>query len=102
MGWRAIRLGLDRPALLRTQTRALLKAAAGRELRLMFPMVTEVGEFERAKAIVEREQRHLAAARPRAGREGGARRDDRGAVAALAARRAVRAWSTSSRSAPTT
>jgi phosphotransferase system enzyme I (PtsP) len=60
MGWRAIRLGLDRPALLRTQARALLRAAAGRELRLMFPMITEVGEFERAKAIVEREQSHLA------------------------------------------
>ena len=60
MGWRAIRLGLDRPALLRTQTRALLKAAAGRELRLMFPMLTEVAEFERARAIVEREQAHLA------------------------------------------
>jgi phosphotransferase system, enzyme I, PtsP len=60
MGWRAIRLGLDRPALLRTQARALLKASAGRELRLMFPMVTEVVEFERAKAIVTREQHHLA------------------------------------------
>jgi phosphotransferase system enzyme I (PtsP) len=59
MGWRAIRLGLDRPALLRTQTRALLKAAAGRDLRLMFPMVTEVAEFERAKAVVDREQKHL-------------------------------------------
>ena len=60
MGWRAIRLGLDRPALLKTQARALLKAAAGRELRLMFPMVAEVVEFERAKAIVKREQNHLA------------------------------------------
>jgi phosphotransferase system enzyme I (PtsP) len=60
MGWRAIRLSLDRPALLRTQVRALLKAAAGRELRLMFPMVTEVAEFERARAIVERERNHLA------------------------------------------
>jgi phosphotransferase system enzyme I (PtsP) len=60
MGWRAIRLGLDRPALLRTQARALLKAAAGRELRLMFPMVTEVVEFERAKAVVTRELNHLA------------------------------------------
>jgi phosphotransferase system enzyme I (PtsP) len=59
MGWRAIRLGLDRPALLRTQTRALLRAAAGKELRLMFPMITEVGEFEQAKAIVEREREHL-------------------------------------------
>jgi phosphotransferase system enzyme I (PtsP) len=60
MGWRAIRLGLDRPALLRTQRGALLKASAGSELRLMFPMITEVAEFERAKAIVEREQSHLA------------------------------------------
>lgn len=59
MGWRAIRLGLDRPGLLRTQIRALLKAAAGRELRLMFPMVTEVWEFERAQALVEREKQFL-------------------------------------------
>lgn len=60
MGWRAIRLGLDRPALLRTQVRALLKAAAGRDLRLMFPMVSEVDEFRRARDIVEREKRFLA------------------------------------------
>jgi phosphotransferase system enzyme I (PtsP) len=59
MGWRAIRLGLDRPALLKTQARALLRAAGGRELRLMFPMVAEIHEFERAKAIVTREQNHL-------------------------------------------
>jgi phosphotransferase system enzyme I (PtsP) len=59
MGWRAIRLGLDRPALLRTQARALLRAAAGRDLRLMFPMITEIGEFERAKTVVERERSHL-------------------------------------------
>jgi phosphotransferase system enzyme I (PtsP) len=60
MGWRAIRLGLDRPALLRTQVRALLLASAGRELRLMFPMVTEVSEFLRARDLVERERAHLA------------------------------------------
>ncbi|BBE73841.1 phosphoenolpyruvate--protein phosphotransferase [Oharaeibacter diazotrophicus] len=60
MGWRAIRLGLDRPALLRTQVRALLKAAAGRHLRLMFPMVSEVDEFRRGREIVERELRFLA------------------------------------------
>ena len=59
MGWRAIRLGLDRPGLLRTQIRALLKAAGDRELRLMFPMVTEVGEFLRAQAMVEREKTFL-------------------------------------------
>src|SRR5690606_15327058 len=40
LGWRAIRLTLDRPGLLRTQIRALLKAAGGRELRVMLPMVT--------------------------------------------------------------
>lgn len=57
MGWRAIRLGLDRPGLLRLQIRALLKAAAGRDLRLMFPMIATVEEFERARALVERELR---------------------------------------------
>jgi phosphotransferase system enzyme I (PtsP) len=59
MGWRALRLGLDRPALLRTQIRALLKAAGGRELRLMFPMVSEVDEFRRARELVDRETRFL-------------------------------------------
>jgi phosphotransferase system enzyme I (PtsP) len=59
MGWRAIRLGLDRPGLLRTQVRSLLKAGAGRELRIMFPMITEVAEFERAQSFVEREKAFL-------------------------------------------
>jgi phosphotransferase system enzyme I (PtsP) len=59
LGWRAIRLGLDRPGLLRTQVRALLKAAGGRDLRLMFPMVAAVEEFDQAKTLVERELTHL-------------------------------------------
>jgi phosphotransferase system enzyme I (PtsP) len=59
LGWRAIRVGLDRPALLRIQLRALLHAAAGRELRLMFPMVSAVEEFDRARKLVERELTHL-------------------------------------------
>jgi phosphotransferase system enzyme I (PtsP) len=59
LGWRAIRLGLDRPGLLRSQMRALLKAAAGRELRVMFPMVAAVEEFDQAKGLVERELTHL-------------------------------------------
>lgn len=59
MGWRAIRFGLDRPGVLRTQIRALLRAAAGRDLRIMFPMVSEVDEFRRARAVVEREMAHL-------------------------------------------
>jgi phosphotransferase system enzyme I (PtsP) len=59
LGWRAIRFGLDRPGLLRTQIRALLDAAAERELRIMFPMVTTVDEFDQAKALVEKELTHL-------------------------------------------
>ena len=59
LGWRAIRIGLDRPALLRVQLRALLKAAGGRPLKIMFPMVATVDEFIRAKAIVDREKAHL-------------------------------------------
>lgn len=55
MGWRAIRIGLDRPALLRRQLRALLHAAAGRSLAVMFPMVSDVAEFEAAKALLQRE-----------------------------------------------
>jgi phosphotransferase system enzyme I (PtsP) len=59
LGWRAIRLGLDRPGLLRSQVRALLRAAAGRELKLMFPMVAAVHEFDEGKILVERELTHL-------------------------------------------
>jgi phosphotransferase system enzyme I (PtsP) len=59
LGWRAIRLTLDRPGLLRTQIRALLKAAGGRELRMMLPMVTELGEIAQAREIIDREVRHL-------------------------------------------
>jgi phosphotransferase system enzyme I (PtsP) len=56
MGWRALRIGLDRPVILRQQLRALLRAAQGRELRIMFPMVTEVAELERARALVDLER----------------------------------------------
>src|SRR6476469_9601770 len=59
LGWRAIRLGLDRPGLLRSQVRALLRAAAGRELKIMFPMVAAVEEFDKAKSLVEIELTHL-------------------------------------------
>jgi phosphotransferase system enzyme I (PtsP) len=59
LGWRAIRLGLDRPGLLRSQVRAMLRAGAGREVRIMFPMVAAIEEFDEAKAIVERELTHL-------------------------------------------
>ncbi len=55
MGWRAIRVSLDRPALLRQQLRALIRAAAGQELRVMFPMVAEVAEFLDARKLVDKE-----------------------------------------------
>jgi phosphotransferase system enzyme I (PtsP) len=61
MGWRSLRVGLDRPSLLRRQLRALLAAAAGRELNVMFPMVATVAEFRAARALLMRE---LARARP--------------------------------------
>jgi phosphotransferase system enzyme I (PtsP) len=59
LGWRAIRIGLDRPGLLRSQLRALLRAAAGRPLKIMFPMVATCDEFERARAILRRETAYL-------------------------------------------
>jgi len=59
LGWRAIRLGIDRPALLRVQLRALLRAASGSDLRIMFPMVTTADEFRMAKRMAEREVEHL-------------------------------------------
>jgi phosphotransferase system enzyme I (PtsP) len=59
LGWRAIRIGLDRPALLRTQLRALLKASSGKTARIMIPMVATVDEFRQVKAMVAREREHL-------------------------------------------
>ncbi|MBK5567184.1 phosphoenolpyruvate--protein phosphotransferase [Ensifer sp. 2YAB10] len=55
LGWRAIRLSLDRPGLLRTQLRAMLRAAAGAELKLMLPMVTEVSELRIARDLLQKE-----------------------------------------------
>ena len=55
LGWRAIRLSLDRPGLLRTQMRAMLRASAGQELRMMLPMVTEVGELRAVRDLLQKE-----------------------------------------------
>jgi len=56
MGWRAVRMGLDRPALLRTQVRALLRAAAGQELRVMIPMVSMAREMDLVRALIDKER----------------------------------------------
>lgn len=53
MGWRALRLALEREGLLKIQARALLEASAGKTLRVMFPMVSEPWEFDAAKAVFD-------------------------------------------------
>ena len=55
LGWRAIRIALDRPALLRYQVRAMLTASVGRTLRILLPMVSDVDEFNRGRALIDRE-----------------------------------------------
>ncbi len=60
MGWRALRLALGRPTLMKVQARALLEGAAGRTLNVMFPMVSEPWEFTEAKALVEGQRKLLA------------------------------------------
>ncbi|WP_344696220.1 phosphoenolpyruvate--protein phosphotransferase [Sphingomonas rosea] len=53
MGWRALRLSLDRTALMKAQARALIEAAEGRTLRVMFPMISEPWEYEEARSLFE-------------------------------------------------
>ncbi len=60
MGWRALRLGLERDGLMKVQARALLEAASGRALNVMFPMVSEPWEFDEAKALFEDQRAWLA------------------------------------------
>ena len=61
MGWRAIRLALERGGLMKVQARALLEAAAGRTLSVMFPMVSEPWEFDEARALFEAQREWLSA-----------------------------------------
>ncbi len=60
MGWRAIRLALDRDALMKAQARALVEAAAGRTLNVMFPMISEPWEFDQAQALFEKQRAWVA------------------------------------------
>ncbi len=53
MGWRALRLSLDRSTLMKAQARALIQAASGRVLKVMFPMVSEPWEYEEARKLFE-------------------------------------------------
>ncbi|MFZ1107107.1 MAG: phosphoenolpyruvate--protein phosphotransferase [Rhodomicrobium sp.] len=55
LGWRAIRISLDRPGLFRTQVRALLRAGAGRELSVMLPFIADLSEFLAARTLIDKE-----------------------------------------------
>lgn len=59
LGWRAIRIGLDQPSLLRQQLRAMLIAASGRVLSVMFPMVATIAEYDAARRILDLEMARL-------------------------------------------
>ena len=102
LGWRAIRIGLDKPALLRTQMRAMLRAGAGPRSAHHAADGVERRRIRRARALLERElifADRCGRTRPR-GVAG--RRDGRSALAAVAARRDRRRAPISCRSAPTT
>lgn len=63
MGWRALRVALEREGLMKVQARALLEAAGGRTLHVMFPMISEPWEFHAAKEVFEGQLKHLQAIR---------------------------------------
>ena len=89
MGWRALRLALDRDTLMKAQARALLEAAAGRDLDVMFPMVSEPWEFDQAKKLVEEQRAWLADRKKLLPQQHPLRRDARSAGARRDARRAA-------------
>ena len=66
LGWRSIRVCLDEPEVFRPQVRAVLRAAVGRDIQFMLPLVTRVEEVIEAKAIVQEEAANLKAAGVRA------------------------------------
>ncbi len=59
MGWRALRVAMEREGLMKVQARALLEAAAGRTLNVMFPMVSEPWEFDAAREVFEKQRAFL-------------------------------------------
>lgn len=59
LGWRAIRMCLDRPEFFKVQLRALLRASPGHNLRIMFPMIATLDELRRAKALLDEARREV-------------------------------------------
>ncbi len=64
LGIRGVRIGLDRPEILRTQVRAILRAGQGRRLRMMFPMIATMEEVQSVKGLVEEERARLGTVDP--------------------------------------
>lgn len=62
LGWRALRIGLDRPAVLRTQFRAFIRGSKGRDIRIMLPLVTSVAEVDRVRELLDMEKARAAEA----------------------------------------
>ncbi len=69
LGYRAIRIALDRPEMFRTQLRALLRASEFGKINIMFPMITTLEELRAAKKIYYEEQQKLAVDHPGIGRD---------------------------------
>lgn len=69
LGYRAIRIALDRPEMFRTQLRALLRASEFGKINIMFPMITTLEELRAAKKIYYEEQQKLAVDHPKIGRD---------------------------------
>lgn len=67
LGYRAIRIALDRPEMFRTQLRALLRASEFGKINIMFPMITTLEELQAAKKIYYEEQQKLAVDHPEIG-----------------------------------
>jgi phosphotransferase system, enzyme I, PtsP len=85
LGWRAIRVGLDKPGVMRMQLQALIRAAAGRPLAIMFPFVAQMEEFAQARQHTDRRDRARAAAWAHPARAARDRRDARDAEPCLRA-----------------
>ena len=77
LGWRAIRVGLDRPGIMRMQLQALLRGAKGRPIDVMFPFIAEPGEFDRARALLMEVVAREGQPRPRGSVRPAHRRDAR-------------------------
>ncbi len=56
LGWRGIRIALDKPTILRQQVNALMRASQGRALRLLFPMISDISEYREVRYIIEQEK----------------------------------------------